>query len=122
MFFRANEQPVTLTHTLNKDIQHYESVEGNHEYEMLDKYHQSSEEVKVPQTRALPPKPTEQQPTLSTGDYDITQCPAYETVAQDTQQQTETSMITQPATDEPFATANDEQTVCGGDGAEYDTI
>ena len=88
---------------------------------MLDNYHQSSDEVKLHQARALPPKPTEQQPTLSTCDYDITQCSAYDTVEQDTQQQAETSMTTQPATDEPFATANDEQTACDGDG-EYETV
>ena len=102
-----------------KEIQHYESVEGNHEYEMLDKYHQSSHEVELPQARTLPPKPTEQQPTSSTGDYDITQCPAYDTVEQDTQQQTETSTATQPATDEPSARANDEQTASGG---HYETV
>ena len=99
------------------EIQPYGSVEVNHEYEMLDKYHQSSDEVKLHQARALPPKPTEQQPTLSTGDYDITHCPAYETVAQDIQQQAETSMATQPATDGPPATA----IACDGDG-EYETV
>ena len=88
---------------------------------MLDKYHQSSDEVKLYQTRALPPKPTEQQRTLSSGDYDITQCPAYETVAQDTQQQAEASKATQYATDEPSATANDEQ-AAGGGGGEYETV
>ena len=103
------------------EIQPYGQVEVDHEYEMLDKYHQSSDEVKVPQARALPPKPTEQQPTLSSGDYDITQCPAYDTVEQDTQQQAETSMTVQPATEESSATANDEQTACGGD-CEYETV
>ena len=92
---------------------------------MLDKYHQSSEEVKIPQTQALPPKPTEQQPTLSTGDYDITQFPAYDTVAQDTKQQAETSMTTQPVTEESSATSNtqsDKQIRINGDSVEYETV
>ena len=122
---RACEQLEPKGSHSDKEIQHYESVEVDHEYEMLDKYHQSSEEVKIPQARALPPKPTEQQPTLSTGNYDITQCPAYETVAQNTQQQAETSMTVQPATDEPSATSNtqsDKQVIINGHSVEYETV
>ena len=64
----------------NKEKEVYETIEADHEYEILDKYNQAYEDVKVP-----PPKPKPEaeavQPLSSTGDYEFTQCPAYISVA-----------------------------------------
>ena len=66
----------------NKEREVYEAIEANHEYEILDKYNQPYEDVKIP-----PPKPKPEteavqlQPLPSTGDYEFTQCPAYVPVA-----------------------------------------
>ena len=90
------EEPGVL---LNKAAYEIKSTEANHEYEMLDKYNQAYEEIKVV---PRPPKLPDQQglPPSSTGDYDITQCPAYIPVVHGNQQgqQTETSLM-QPAPD-----------------------
>ena len=62
----------------DKEREVYETIEADHEYEILDKYNQPYEDVKVP-----PPKPKAEaeavqlQPLSSTGDYEFTQCPAY---------------------------------------------
>ena len=62
----------------NKERGVYETVEADHEYEILDKYNQAYEEV-----QASPPKPVpvQPQPTSSAGDYEFTDCPAYIPVA-----------------------------------------
>ena len=58
----------------------YETIEADHEYEILDKYNQPQyDDVKV-----LPPKPEPAQPqplSVPAGDYEFTQCPAYVPVA-----------------------------------------
>ena len=84
---------------LNKVAYEIKTTEADHEYEMLDKYNQAYEDIKVV---PRPPKLSDQQglPPLSAGDYDITQCPAYIPVAHGNQQgqQAETSLM-QPAPD-----------------------
>ena len=77
------EQPGVMLSDLsptNKERELYETIEADHEYEILDKYNQAYEDVKVP-----PPKPKPEaeavQPLSSTGDYEFTQCPAYISVA-----------------------------------------
>ena len=67
----------------NKERDVYETVEADHEYEILDKYNQPQyDDIKIP-----PPKPkpeteaVQPQPLPSTGDYEFTQCPAYIPVA-----------------------------------------
>ena len=86
------EEPGVL---LNKVAYEIKNTEPDHEYEMLDKYNQAYEEIKVV---PRPPKLPDQQglPPSSAGDYDITQCPAYVPVTQQGQQ-AETSLM-QPAT------------------------
>ena len=56
--------------TKERDV-YAETIEADHEYEILDRYSQPQyDDVKVP-----PPKPEVQlQPS---GDYEFTQCPAY---------------------------------------------
>ena len=85
-----------LLSDINKTACETKNGEAEHEYEMLDKYNQEYEEIKVI------PRP---QPTQQAGDqYDITQCPAYVPVAHGNQQ-TETSLV-QP-TDSTTATKDD---------------
>ena len=76
-----HERPGVMLNDLsptNKERQVYEIIEADHEYEILDKYNQPYEDVKVP-----PPKPKPEveavqlQPLSSAGDYEFTQCPAY---------------------------------------------
>ena len=66
--------------TTSKERGVYETVEADHEYEILDKYNQAYEEVQAP-----PPKPApvavQPQPASSAGDYEFTDCPAYIPVA-----------------------------------------
>ena len=62
-----------------------ESTEGDHQYELLDKY---STRPQISET--TPPK-SEQQKTSSAGDYEFTHCPAYVPVTHGNQQ-TETSL------------------------------
>ena len=63
--------------TTNKEREVYEIIEADHEYEILDKYNQTYEDVTVPP----PAKPKLEveavQPLSSTGDYEFTECPAY---------------------------------------------
>ena len=58
--------------TKERDV--YETIEADHEYEILDRYSQPQyDDVKVPPPAE--PKPEVQlQPS---GDYEFTQCPAY---------------------------------------------
>ena len=59
----------------NKEREVYETIEADHEYEILDKYNQAYEDIKVP-----PPKPAMEVEAVqlqTTGDYEYTQCPAY---------------------------------------------
>ena len=70
-----------LSPTTNKERDVYETIEADHEYEILDKYNQATyDDVKIPPPAK--PQPTEAeavqlQPMASTGDYEFTQCPAY---------------------------------------------
>ena len=59
-------------------------------YELLDKYSQ-------PQIPETTPTKSEQQKTLSAGDYEFTHCPAYVPVTHGNQE-TETSLRQQPTT------------------------
>ena len=74
-----------LSPTTNKEREVYETIEADHEYEILDKYNQATyDDVKLPPPAK--PQPTEAeavqlQPMASTGDYEFTQCPAYVPVA-----------------------------------------
>ena len=83
------------TSHISKEREAHESVEVDHEYEMLDKYSQAYEDVQVPP--APPPKQEQQQSSLA-GDYELTQCPAYVPVTHGNKQ-TETT-LTQPPTTE----------------------
>ena len=71
----------------NKEGEVYETIEADHEYEILDKYNQPQhDDAKVP-----PPKPESKVPSPKPGsvqlqkasqsapasDYEFTQCPAY---------------------------------------------
>ena len=59
----------------NKERDVYETIEADHEYEILDKYNQPQyDDVKVP---PLKPEPVQPQPlSAPAGDYEFTQCPA----------------------------------------------
>ena len=57
----------------------YESVEVDHEYEILDKYNLPYDEVRL--SEAPPPKQEQQQQSSSADDYELTQCPAYVPIA-----------------------------------------
>ena len=63
----------------SKERAAYEGAEDDHEYEMLDKYSQPYDEVRIPETP--PPKQEQQQMSSSGDDYELTQCPAYVPVA-----------------------------------------
>ena len=72
------EQPMVMLSDIShgsKERATYESAEVDHEYEMLDKYNQPYDEVRIPE--APPPKEKQQQGD----DYELTQCPAYIPVA-----------------------------------------
>ena len=64
--------------TTNKEKEAYETIEADHEYEILDKYNQTYEEVKAPPPK---PEPIKLQPLSSARDYEFTDCPAYIPVA-----------------------------------------
>ena len=81
-----------ISHT-SKEREVHESVETDHEYEMVDKYNRACEDIPVPQA---PPPKLEQQQSSSAGDYGLTQCPAYVPVIH-SNRQTKTSLM-QPAT------------------------
>ena len=69
----------------NKEREVYETIEADHEYEILDKYNQATyEDVKLPPPAKPQPVEAESvqlQPMASIVDYDFTQCPAYVPVA-----------------------------------------
>ena len=65
------EQPGVMLRTVSKAN---ESVEVDHEYEVLDKYNQAYDDIQVPQ--ALSTKQEQRQLSLA-GDYELTQCPTY---------------------------------------------
>ena len=64
----------------DKEKEVYETIEADHEYEILDKYNQPQyDDVKVPTPK---PEPVQPQPlSAPAGDYEFTQCPAYVPVA-----------------------------------------
>ena len=70
-----------LSPTTNKEREVCETIEADHEYEILDKYNQATyEDVKIPPTAKPQPAEAEAvqlQPLPATGDYEFTQCPAY---------------------------------------------
>ena len=71
------EQPGVMLSDLSptKEREVYETIEADHEYEILDKYNQPQyDDVKV---APKPEEPVQLQPLSSTGDYEFTQCPAY---------------------------------------------
>ena len=87
------EQPRVLL----RDINRFTEIKGTASedyagYEMLDKYNRAYEEIprKLPDQRGLPSFPSS-----AGADYDITQCPAYVSVAHGNQkgQQAETSLM-----------------------------
>ena len=55
----------------------YETIEADREYEILDKYNQPYEDVRVPPLVKPKPEAEVVQPLSSTGDYEFSQCPAY---------------------------------------------
>jgi hypothetical protein len=58
----------------------YEDVEADHVYDVpvLDKHDQVYEEVQAPSTK---PEALQPQPSSSIGDFELTQCPAYVSLA-----------------------------------------
>ena len=68
----------------NKEREVYEAIEADNEYEILDKYSQAYDDIKIPPLANLP-KPEADAVKLESfpaaGDYEFTQCPAYVTVA-----------------------------------------
>ena len=69
-----------VTHTIKE---REAGTEGDHEYELLDKYTQPYEDIEIPKT--APPKSGEQK-SSSAGDYEFTHCPAYVPVTHGNQQ------------------------------------
>ena len=69
------------TTNYNKESEVYETIEADHEYEILDKYNLAAyDDVKIPPPAKPQPAVAEAvqlQPMASTGDYEFTQCPAY---------------------------------------------
>ena len=67
----------------NKEGEVYEAIEADNEYEILDKYSQAYDDIKIPPTANLP-KPEADAVKLQSfpaaGDYEFTQCPAYVTI------------------------------------------
>ena len=63
----------------DKEIEVYEAIEADHEYETLDKYDQTYENVKTPSPKVEIVKL--QQSLASAGDNEFTQCPAYVPIA-----------------------------------------
>ena len=59
--------------TRSKEKEVFETVEADHEYEILDKYSQAYEEVLAPPPK---PEPVQLQPLSSAGDYEYSECPA----------------------------------------------
>ena len=59
--------------TRNKEKEVFETVEADHEYEILDKYSQAYEEVLAPPPK---PEPVQLQPLSLAGDYEYSECPA----------------------------------------------
>ena len=66
----------------NKEMEVYETAD--YEYEILDKYSQAYDDIKIPPPANLP-KPeadaVQLQPLPAARDYEFTQCPAYVTMA-----------------------------------------
>ena len=65
--------------TTNKEREAYEN-ETDHVYEIVDNYNHAYENIKISPT-AMPKPEVQLQPLPSTGDYELTQCPAYVTMA-----------------------------------------
>ena len=68
---------------INEEQNLYETVEADHVYDIpgvLDKHNQVAvyEEVQAPSQK---PEPSQMQPLSSTSDFELTQCPAYVSVA-----------------------------------------
>ena len=61
----------------NKEREVYETIEADHEYEILDKYNQAYEDVTVPPPAKPKMEAEAMQPLSSTGDYEFIECPAY---------------------------------------------
>jgi hypothetical protein len=63
-----------------KEGEAYETIEADHEYEILDKYNQPQyDDVKFPSPKQEPVQPPKALPLQSApaSDYEFTQCPAY---------------------------------------------
>ena len=67
----------------NKEREVYETIEADHEYEMLDTYNLQPQydDVTIPPPKSKAEAETMQPKLASTGDYEFTQCPAYVSVA-----------------------------------------
>ncbi len=61
----------------NKEREVHETIEADHEYEILDKYSQPYEDINPPAKPKPEPEAVQLQPLPLTGDYELTQCPAY---------------------------------------------
>ena len=72
----SNLSPIA-TNNVSEDYETVIEDSTDHDYEMLDKYSQAHEELRVPATQPV----QQQQPLSSIGDYNLTQCPAYVPVA-----------------------------------------
>ena len=92
----------------DKEREVYETIEADHEYEILDKYNQHYEDVEVP-----PPKSEAEavqlQALSSTGDYEFTQCPAYISVATTSIHGNTNKPMDTPSVQPPTAAVQDDQ-------------
>ena len=113
--------PYELPGVMLSDISHAskerEANEVDHEYEMLDKYSQPYEDIKVP---PAPPPKQEQQQSSSAGDYELTHCPAYVSVTHGNKQ-TETT-LTQPPTIEVKGKGHGVSRADDDDNETYETM
>ena len=92
--------------TTNKEREVYETIEADHEYEILDKYSQAYEEVQAPPPK--PELPVQPQPPSSAGDYELTQCPAYVPMTT-TSIHGNTNKPDTPTSTEPITTQDDQK-------------
>ena len=108
----AYEQPEIMLSKLPPTRDVYETIEADHEYEILDKYnHPQYDDVKIPPPKPEPAESMQLQPLPTTGDYEFTQCPAYVPVATtdvdgNTNKAVEIPALSQPG---PLTPAQDDQ-------------
>ena len=69
---------VVLSNLSTRDV--YETIEADHEYEILGKFNPTYVEIDA-QAPSVKPESVQLQPLSSAGGFGFTQCPAYDPVA-----------------------------------------